>query len=171
MKFLPKNNKKSVFFLEIVFIFLVLFSLYTLSTSQIDNTREVSELELQIQLRDTLAKEFCSQLISSPGVSTSGSNWGSLENVAILGLKEFNSPLISINKLAQIETIDFRRKQELNLDRFQIDIRNFSDASNTLLVRTPHPVINSSNNLRFPRAQCFGISSEGDSLLFEVRVQ
>lgn len=160
-----KRTKKGIFFVEIVFIVLVLVTTYTIISQSLENKREeLSKLEI-IELNNIKITELCSQLISSTGVPKS---WQEVDQVNILGLREENTTVLSSQKINELTNFTTTYMVNLNLDEFQIVIKELN--TNSIISQTNNSFFSSTNS-NHQLARCYGINELGEDLIVEVNVK
>lgn len=160
-----KSNKKGVFFVEIVFIVLLLFATYTILVDSLENKKEEIEFSQEIDLNKLQLNEFCSQLISSPG---SPQDWNTPSQVDILGLKKNDSNELSTQKIMQIDALSQAELQRLNIEQYQIIIRNLSNSANISRTNNSNFGIDDTN---FQFTRCYGYRDSGEDTIIEVRTK
>lgn len=165
-KFLPlKNNKKGVFFVEIIFVILILFAIYTIINDSLNNKIEEIELSQNIEFNSLQINEFCSQLVSSSGVP---SNWSNVNNIQVIGLKSNNSNELSTQKIKLLNNLSDDDLDRLHLKQFHIIIRNLSNSG--IVSRTNNSDFGiSDTNFQFTR--CYGHRNSGEDTIIEVRIK
>lgn len=160
-----KNNKRGVFFVEIVFIVLILFAIYTIINNSLNNTIEEIETSQNIEFNSLQIKEFCSQLVSSSGVPN---NWNAIDNIQVVGLKSNDSNELSSQKIELLNNISDDDLNRLNIKQFHIIARNLSNSG--IISRTNNSDFGISDT-NFQYTRCYGYRDSGEDTIIEVRIK
>ena len=164
-KSLYKNNRKGVFFVEIVFIVLILLSIYTLVNTSLNNRIEEIEMSQSIEFNSLQIEEFCSQLVSNPGVP---SNWNDVDNILVIGLKSDTTNELSSQKIELLNNISDDNLNRLNIEQFHIIARNFTNGG--IISRTNNSNFGISDT-NFQYTRCYGHRDSGEDTIIEVRIK
>lgn len=163
MKLNQINTKKGMFFIEIVFIILILFATYTAVSNSLNNKEEELKLSQNFKFDELELEEFCSQLISNPG---SPNNWSSVEQTLLLGLKKNNSNELSSHKINLLGNLSDYELKRLNIEEFQIISRVLQTSA--IITKTNNSLFNDSGT-DFTFTRCYGTQDNGVDTIIEVR--